>query len=178
MSELVVYERKPGDLFEEICVTVTRISEITGKSIKTLFNVLSLLKLLPKIQDTIIAGTLPVSRGYLFAANLGNPDFFTILDEIIETPVTNVKLEKMLTAYKKAKPDSTDPKPVPIKIKVASLQTIESYFEEKAGMYAKPDLQTFLDELRTLVSLIEQQVQAAPETALEKKASKKSVPQL
>jgi hypothetical protein len=42
----------------------------------------------------------PCFSGILFAANLGSPDFFAIFDEIMETPVTNVKLEKMLTAYK------------------------------------------------------------------------------
>jgi ParB family chromosome partitioning protein len=103
LSELVVYERRQEDLPQEIRVTVTQISEIVGKSIKTIFNAISLLKLIPKIQDAISIGKLPFSQGYLFAANLGSPDFFTIFDEITEKPVTNVKLEKMLTAYKKAK---------------------------------------------------------------------------
>ena len=50
MSELVVYERRPGDQLEEIRETVTRISEIAGKSIKTLFNGISLLELSDEIQ--------------------------------------------------------------------------------------------------------------------------------
>ncbi len=92
----------------------------------------------------------------------------------METPVTNAKLEKMLTAYKKAKHlpsgvlvggKSTDQKPVPMKIKIASLQSIETYFQKKVGMYAKSDLQKYLDELKTLTSLIEQQIEKVPETA-------------
>ena len=74
MSELVVYERRPGDQLEEIRVTVTRICEIAGKTMRTLFNGLSLLKLPPEIQAAIRSGTLPVSQGYLFAANLNCPD--------------------------------------------------------------------------------------------------------
>ncbi|MCX5809023.1 MAG: ParB/RepB/Spo0J family partition protein, partial [Proteobacteria bacterium] len=50
MSELVSYNRRPEDLPEEIAVTVTAIVEISGKSIKTLFNGLSLLKLSDEIQ--------------------------------------------------------------------------------------------------------------------------------
>ena len=34
--------------------------------------------------------------------------------------------------------------------------------------YTKPDLQIYLDELRVLVSLVEQKVQTAPEPAPEK----------
>ena len=172
MSDLVRYTRKPETLSEEIVNTVLTISDIVGKSIMTVHRTISLLKLVPKIQDAISAGNLPVSQGYLFAANLGSPDFFTIFDEIMETPVTNAVLEKKLTAYKKAKHlpsgavaggKSTDRKPIPTKTKVASLQTTKTYFEEKASLYAKSDLQTLLDELRAFTSFIEQQIEAAPE---------------
>jgi len=37
-----------------------------------------------------------------------------------------------------------------------------------AAKYTKPDLQTYLDELRVLVSLVEQKVQTAPEPVPEK----------
>ena len=74
MNELVVYERRPGDQLEEIRETVSRISEIAGKSIKTLYNGLSLLKTPDEMQAAIRQGNLPVSQGYLFAANLECPD--------------------------------------------------------------------------------------------------------
>jgi ParB family transcriptional regulator, chromosome partitioning protein len=178
MSELVRYNRKPETLPKEIVTTIVTISEISAKSINTLYNTISLLKLVPKIQDVIFSGKLPVSQGYLFAANLGSPDFFTIFDEIMETPVTNAVLEKKLTAYKRRKPESTDPKPIPMKIKVASIEAAKTYFEEKAGMYPKSDLQTFLDELKVLSSLIEQQIKTAPESVPVKQTDKKPVPQL
>ncbi len=101
----------------------------------TTFNTLSLLKLVPKIQEAIIAGKLPVSQGYLFAANLENPYFFTIFDEVMVKPVTNAKLESILTAYKNNKNLSsgavaggkpTNNKPVSIKKKIEVLQN--TYF--------------------------------------------------
>jgi hypothetical protein len=95
----------------------------------------------------------------------------------METPVTNVRLEKMLTAYKKAKPKSTS-KPMPIKKKVAVLQNVKSYFEKKSGMYAKSDIQAYLDELRGLVSFMENQVETAPEIVSVKQTDKKPVPQV
>ncbi|MCX5813122.1 MAG: hypothetical protein NT178_11335 [Proteobacteria bacterium] len=74
MSELVMYNRRPEDLPEEIATTFVAISKIAAKSISTLFNIISLLKLSPEIQAEIQAGNLPVSQGYLFAANLDCPD--------------------------------------------------------------------------------------------------------
>jgi hypothetical protein len=74
MSELVSYNRRPEDLPEEIADTVSAIAEISGKSISTAFRMLSLLKLSPEIQRAIREEKLPVSQGYLFAANLDYPD--------------------------------------------------------------------------------------------------------
>jgi hypothetical protein len=186
MSDLVGYDRRPEDLPKEFADTVSAIAKISAKSTRTVLRTISLLKLVSKIQDVIADGTLPVSQGYLFAANLGSPDFFTIFDDIMETPVTNEKLEKMLTAYKKAKHLSSGAvaggksisKPIPIKKKVAVLQNAKAYFEKKTGMYAKSDIQTFLDELRVLVSFMEQQVETAPETVNAKKPPKGPIPQV
>ena len=74
MGELTSYNRRPEDVPEEIAFTVKAIIEVSGKSIPTLFRTLSLLKLFDEIQMAIQQGTLPVSQGYLFAANLECPD--------------------------------------------------------------------------------------------------------
>ena len=74
MSELVNYDRRPEGVSDVIAATVAAILQITGKSTKTLFNGLSLLKLSDEIQAAIRSGTLQVSQGYLFAANLDCPD--------------------------------------------------------------------------------------------------------
>ena len=74
MSELVNYNRSPDYVSEGFSATVAETLGISGKSTKTLFNGLSLLKLPDEIKAAIRAGTLPVSQGYLFAANLDCPD--------------------------------------------------------------------------------------------------------
>jgi ParB family chromosome partitioning protein len=74
MSELLVYDRRPEDQFIEVRETVSRTVEIVGKTTRTMYNGLSLLKLSDEIQTAIRQGTFPVSQGYLFAANLDCPD--------------------------------------------------------------------------------------------------------
>jgi hypothetical protein len=74
MSELLVYDRRPEDQFIEVRETVSRIVEIVGKTTRTMYNGISLLKNSDEIQTAIREGNLPVSQGYLFAANLECPD--------------------------------------------------------------------------------------------------------
>jgi hypothetical protein len=162
MSELIRYKLKPDDLSDELVPTVGTILEITGKSITTLFNMISLLKLSEEIRAAIQQGNLPVSQGYLFAANLECPDLVTIFETIMKTPVTNVMLERMLTEYKKVKRDLSGMKPIPLTKQYASLRSIETVIQKGAGKYAKTDLEKFLDQLRALCNLVEAQVQAIP----------------
>ena len=74
VSVLVSYNRRPEDLSDQVAPTVGAMIEITGKSITTLYNGISLLKLPEEIRTAIAEGTLPVSQGYLFASNLECPD--------------------------------------------------------------------------------------------------------
>ena len=83
MIELVRYSRKSETLPEEVVKTFLTIVEVSGKSIPTLFRTISLLKLPPEIQTAIVPplsglnrteGTLQVSQGCIFAANLDCPD--------------------------------------------------------------------------------------------------------
>ncbi len=172
MKELVNYDRGSEYAAEGFSETVSEIVEIVGKTTRTLFNGLSLLKLVPKIQDVIADGTLSVSQGYIFSANLGSPDFFTIFDEIMAKPVTNAKLEKMLTAYKKAKPEK-QPEPVPMQKQVAHLQSIKSYIEMEKGVYTKPDLESLIEELKAFLASAEKQLETTPEIVPEKKKGKR-----
>jgi transcription initiation factor TFIIIB Brf1 subunit/transcription initiation factor TFIIB len=96
----------------------------------------------------------------------------------METPVTNAILEKKLTAYKRRKPKPTSPKPIPIKKRVEGIRTMKSSIETRTGMYAKSDLQTFLEELQAFTSFIEQQIETAPEAVTEKKPGGKPRPQV
>ncbi len=171
MNELMNVMRRPDSVSEEIAATIAAITEIVGKSTKTLFNMISLLKLSEEIRTAIVPplsglnrteGTLPVSQGYLFAANLECPDLMQIFTDIIKTPVTNATLQTMLTAYKKVKPDPSDTKPSPMTKQIAVLRSFRSYMEMNIVQYMKPDLEILVDDLRTFLALAEERVQTAP----------------
>ncbi|MCX5810401.1 MAG: ParB/RepB/Spo0J family partition protein [Proteobacteria bacterium] len=169
MADLVRYEMRPADISEEIADTLSAISEIVGKSIRTMIRTISLLKLPPEIQAAIRAENLLVSQGYLFAANLDCPDRAKIFQDIMKTPVTYLTLEKLLTAWKKVKPEPGKTKPLPMTKQIASLRSVESRIEMGIATYTKPDLQALLDELRVFCALVELRIPIAPEPAPEKK---------
>ncbi len=157
MSELIKYKLKPDDLSNQFTPTVGVITEITGKSITTLYNGLSLLNLSPEIQGAIQAGNLPVSQGYLFAVNLECPDLKNIFDAVIKTPVTNSTLERMLTAYKKVKPDPNNIKPVSVKKQVKGIESMKVTFDKGITTYIRKDVEEFLHELQVFCDYVQQQ---------------------
>ena len=74
MSDLIKYNRKPDTLSEVMVSTLDTIMKISGKAYTSMFRAISLLKLPDQIQAAIREEKLPVSQGYLFAANLECPD--------------------------------------------------------------------------------------------------------
>ena len=173
INELVRYDRRPEDLSDEVVDTLSTTAQISGKSIRTLSRTISLLKLSDEIQAAIRQGNLPVSQGYLFAANLDCPTCDKIFEAVMKAPVTYLALEKLLTAWKKPKPDSGDPKPIPMTKQVAYLRTTRSYMEMGTWQYTKPDLEILLDELHVFCALVELRMQTAPELVPEKPVKKK-----
>jgi ParB family transcriptional regulator, chromosome partitioning protein len=169
MSDLVNIIRASGYAPENFSATVAETLEISGKSIRTLYNGISLLKLPPEIQAAIQEGNLPVSQGYLFAANLDCPDRMNIFTAVIQKPVTNATLNNLLTAWKKVKPVPGVTKPLPMKKQIESLRSFESRIETGFAKYTKPDLVTLLDELHVFCALVELRIPIAPEPAPEKK---------
>ena len=173
MNELVKVMRAPDYASEDFLCTVHKTAEISAKSYSTMFRTISLLKLPPEIQTEIRSGSLPVSQGYLFAANLDCPDRDKIFANIMKTPVTNPVLNNLLTAYKKVKPVQGVTRLVPMKKQLESLRSFESRIETGFAKYTRPDLVTLLDELRTFSALVEMRIPIAPEPAPEKPGKKK-----
>ena len=90
-----------------------------------------------EIQTAIQQGTLPVSQGYFFAANLDCPDLMNIFRAVMQKPVTNAFLNNLLTEYKKVKPDPNNTKPIPVKKQFKGLASIKATFEKGLGIFVR-----------------------------------------
>ncbi|MCX5811568.1 MAG: ParB/RepB/Spo0J family partition protein [Proteobacteria bacterium] len=161
MNELVNYDRRPEDLSKEIADTVSAISEISGKSIRTLSRTISLLKLSDEIQAAIREGKLPVSQGYIFASHLDCVDLKKVFDSIMAQPVTNSTLERMLT--RKSEPPKKPAHPT-LSRQRTSVKSIRTAIEENAGKYKKEDLEELFNDLCVLCDYVQQQAAATVST--------------
>ena len=162
MSDMVKYEMRPDDLPPEFADTVSATSGICAKSTRTMLRTLSLLKLPDPIRPAVSDGSLPVSQGYIFAANLDCPDCTKIFESVLKMPVTNAALTNLLAAWKKPKPEPTDPTPIPVKKQVASIQFWQTAIEKNLASYKKADLQTLVDQLQAFVAFVKEKMKPLP----------------
>ncbi len=158
LNDLVSYNRGSQYCSEGFSTTVVEIARIAGKSITSLHRSLSLLKLPDAVRIAVYEGTLPVSQGYLFAANLDCPDLMTIFEDIRKKPVTNLVLEKLLTAWKKEKPNRSPAKPVTRHL--ASMKAWKASISKANGDYTKEDLEKLRDELAAMLEFVRQRAAA------------------
>lgn len=159
VNDLVTYDRRQGDLPEGVADTVSATALISGKSTRTLSRMLSLLKLPDPIQKAVSDGTLPVSQGYLFAANQDCPFVTKLFEQVVKKPATNAVLENLLTDWKKPKSDQSSEKPVSLSKKVSSLKTWRNGIEKSTTTFKAEELQKFLDELQALVGVVQERLQ-------------------
>lgn len=96
MNDLILYQRADQRVSDEVVATVATISKIAGTTPRSMQNILSLLILPPKIHDAVKTGAVPVSQGYILAANLENPGLMTVFEGILADPVTNKRLTELL----------------------------------------------------------------------------------
>ena len=162
MSDFIKYSRKPDLLPEETVKTVLTAVEICGKTVMTLYNGLSLLKLSPEIQAAISDETLPVSQGYTFAANLDCPDIEKVFESIMKNPVTNATLTNMLNAWKKPKPDPDIIKYISATKQVTAIQSWEASIRRNLSKYKKVDLQKLLSQVQEFALFVQQKMKPPP----------------
>jgi len=154
INAMILLEREPGRVKKEVVDTVSTIVKISGKSLRSLERICSLLKLPEEIQNALREGAIGVSQGYIFAANLDHPNLMEIFQEAVGDGFTNVGLEKALK--KGLKPATTENvRKRPFSLYRRSVQSVRTGIEEQVDAFKKSDLETLLNDLRELVALVE-----------------------
>jgi hypothetical protein len=80
-THLITFAHDTLKLEISVSATVAETIKITGKSITSLRNLISTLRLPEEVQTALETGVLPLSQGYIFVENIGHPKLLDIQDE-------------------------------------------------------------------------------------------------
>ena len=160
INTMILLQREPERINAEIVATVATIQKITGKSLTSLRRSCSLLNLPEEIQSALREGVIGVSQGYIFAANLDHPLLMDIFQQAIGEGFTNAALEKELK--KAPKPTTTAVNKKSFSLYRGSVQSVMTDIEQQAAdSFRKSDLEALLNDLRELVTLVEERLPSA-----------------
>jgi len=160
---LVTYQRDKERVSPEIASTVDAISDISGKSISSLRNRLTLLRLPEEVQASLRTGEIPPSQGYILAENPDHPDIRAICKAIVAEPLTNKELKKRLAlsgnaakggATQQAKPGQ------PFKGLYTNLHLTRTRLESGTTVFEKSTAEALLEELKAMSAFLEERLQA------------------
>jgi ParB-like chromosome segregation protein Spo0J len=157
---MILLEMAPDRVKKEVVDTVYTLAKISGKSLRSLERLCSILRLPTEIQNALREGRLGVSQGYLFAANLGHPNLLEIFQAALGEGFTNAGLEKELK--RETKPTTGGVRKRPFSLYRRSVRSVKSGIEEHVAAFKKSDLEAMLSDLRELVALVEGRLPASP----------------
>lgn len=105
LNNLLLHERDSERVKNDFVDTVSTIQKISGKSMRSVRRLLSLLLLPEAVKNAFKEGKLNLTQCYLFASNLDHPRFDKILEKAIEGKLTKDALaeEFKKTGIKKSK---------------------------------------------------------------------------
>jgi hypothetical protein len=135
MNNLILYYRADQRVPDEVVATVATTSKIAGIKTRTLQNVISLLRLPNEISDAVKTGAIPVSQGYILAANLENLGLMTVFESILANPVTNKRLTELLKKAAQADTATPEEAPSPFQSVYTAGQTLTNRLEDGKVRY-------------------------------------------
>jgi len=136
---------------------VSAIVETSGKSLKTIRRLLSLLNLPPEIRDALSLGKINVSQGYIFAEELDNPGLMSIFTSLLEKPLTNEALKRRLVeARRAAAGQAAAVKGDTVAGYRRSFKNVRVSLQMQKGQLTIQQADVILSDLKELVALVEQ----------------------
>jgi ParB family chromosome partitioning protein len=151
---LVTFSHDPLRLENDAAATVAAMTKITGKSITSLRNLLSTLRLPEEVQNALAQGVLPLSQGYIFVENIGHPKLLEILRMLLAEPLTNASLRNLFKRLQETT-SRTRRGMAPVARLQLSLRNVRKGFENGLAELDEPDVDVLLADLRSFVELVE-----------------------
>ena len=154
-STLVTYDRDPERVENEFAATVAAIMNYVGMKTRSIENILSLLRLPTEIGDAVKTGAVPVSQGYILAANLDNPGLMSVFESILANPVTNKRLTELLKKAAQADTATPEEAPSPFQSVYNAGQTLTKRLEDGKVSYDLVELENLRLFFVSVIEVIE-----------------------
>jgi len=100
INTMILHGKEPSRLKKEDVLIISTLIKTSMKSIPTIENQLSLLKLPLEAQERVKTGKLNVTKGYIFAANTDHPLFWDLFNRDAKNPFTVEGLKKAFASKK------------------------------------------------------------------------------
>jgi ParB family chromosome partitioning protein len=93
-NQLVSSQRDGNRVSEAFATTVVALEKISGKSVSTIRNLVSILRLPEEIQDAVRRRRLGLANAYVLAENHTHPRLMEIFEAALSTPMTQEALRR------------------------------------------------------------------------------------
>jgi ParB family transcriptional regulator, chromosome partitioning protein len=173
ISLIITYERDPERAEKPFVESLCAIAKITGKTTRSVQNLLSLLTLPTPFRTAVKEEKIVRSQGYLLAANqdLDTQKFYEIFQSILEKPVTYDELKKLLDNARKGK--EVIPKPA-FSGFYSNIKITRTAFEKGKSAFTQQEVEKLSTELKAFCALLDEQVQKLSAEAAAKAAASPS----
>lgn len=154
INNLILYDRGQADrLDKEFVVTVTTLLKVSGKSVPSLKNIFSLLKLPDMVKSAMRGNKIGATQGYILAANLEHEDF----EAIFKNAVGGAYTKDALTQAFKNKPSGGQGRAgqqgVAVKY-LKSLAATRAAIEKNIAECGEAERSRMLEEARRIVEIL------------------------
>ena len=169
VNHLVTYNRDPQRVPDAFSPIIGEIVKFTGKSINTIINGLTLLRLPDTIQQGLKSGIASSTIGYVFAANIDCPRIMNVYRSFLKSPKTAEALKRLFKQYQDADAAEQSGQAVakkPFQRFYDDMKSTRAVIEKKADAYAKADIEQLLQEVEGLGAFLKERLQRLSEGAV------------
>jgi len=143
-------QRKSKRLSSSEATVVSKVKDITGRSMSTIRNLLSLLKFPSGIRDQIEREEISASNAYILAPHCEDKDFDNIVCQVIDKKLTRNDLKKL---FEPKSQSETCANPFLIK-----LNSLEGEVRNNINQFSPEELTILKDKTYLIFNMLQQQI--------------------
>jgi hypothetical protein len=174
---VITFERNQNRVENEFAETVSAIVKLSGKTIRSLQNSLSLLTIPKEIQEATMTGQIGVSQGYIFADNLSSPALLQIFNATLNKPMTNAALKMAFVAAAQTDKVKTERKPQPVQRLRNNIKSVRNIIDLQVSKLASKELTDLLADMEALTLQVRQELDRQANEATQISAKKEAAAQ-